>query len=114
MRSLKALLAVAIFGSLIYVAYRVVPVYMSSYQFQDAVEEEARLDSYSQKTEQDIRDSVLKKAQSLELPLTADQIHVQKLSNAVSISAAYTVHVDLPVHPFDLSFTPNSQNHRAY
>lgn len=114
MRSLKALLAVAIFGSLIYVAYRVVPVYLSSYQFQDAVEEEARLDSYSQKTEQEIRDSVLKKAQSLELPLTADQIHVQKLSNAVSISAAYTVHVDLPIHPFDLSFTPNSQNHRAY
>jgi len=28
MRSLKALLAVAIFGSLIYAAYRVVPVYM--------------------------------------------------------------------------------------
>lgn len=114
MRSLKALLAVAIFGSLIYVAYRVVPVYLSSYQFQDAVEEEARLDSYSQRTEQEIRDSVLKKAQSLELPLTADQIHVQKLSNAVSISAAYTVHIDIPVHPFDLSFTPNSQNHRAY
>ena len=53
MRSLKALLAVAIFGALVYVAYQVVPVYMSSYQFQDAVEEEARLDSYSQKTEQD-------------------------------------------------------------
>ncbi len=114
MRSLKALLAVAIFGSLIYVAYRVVPVYLSSYQFQDSIEEEARLDSYSQRTEQEIRDSVFKKAQSLDLPLTADQIHVQKLSNAVSISAAYTVHIDIPVHPFDLSFTPNSQNHRAY
>ncbi len=114
MKSLKALLAIAIFGSLVYVAYRVAPVYLSSYQFQDAVEEEARLDCYSQKTEQDIRDSVLKKAQSLDLPLTADQIQVQKLSNAVSISAAYTVHIDLPVHPFDLSFTPNSQNHKAY
>ncbi len=78
MRSLKALLAVAIFGALVYVAYQVVPVYMSSYQFQDAVEEEARLDSYSQKTEQDIRDTVLKKAQSLDIPLTADQIRVHK------------------------------------
>jgi hypothetical protein len=114
MSSLKALLAVAILGSLVYVAYLVVPVYMSSYQFQDAVEEEARLDSYSQKNEQEIKDSVFKKAQSLGLPLTADQIHVQKVTNAVSISAAYTVHIDLPVHPFDLSFTPNSQNHSAY
>jgi hypothetical protein len=114
MRSLKALLAVAILGSLVYVAYRVAPVYMSSYQFQDAVEEEARLDSYSQKTEQEIRDSVFKKAQSLDIPLTADQIKVQKSSSAVSIAAAYTVHIDIPVHPFDLSFTPNSQNHRAF
>ena len=114
MRSLKALLAVAIFRALVYVAYQVVPVYMSSYQFQDAIEEEARLDSYSQKTELEIKDSVFKKAQSLELPLTADEIKVQKTSNAVAISAAYTVHIDLPVHPIDLSFTPNSQNHRAY
>jgi Domain of unknown function (DUF4845) len=114
MRSLKALLAVAIFGSLVYGAYLIVPVYLSSYQFQDAIEEEARLDSYSQKTEQEIKDSVFKKAQSLDLPLTAEQIKVQKLSNAVSISAAYTVHIEIPVHPFDLSFTPNSQNKRAY
>jgi Domain of unknown function (DUF4845) len=114
MRSLKALLAVAIFGSLIYGAYLIVPVYLSSYQFQDAIEEEARLDTYSQKTEQDIRDIVFKKAQSLNLPLTAEQIKVLKVSNAVTISAAYTVHIDVPVHPFDLSFTPNSQNHSAY
>ena len=114
MRSLKALLAVAIFGSLVYVAYLVVPVYMSSYQFQDAIEEEARLDTYSQKTEQEIKETVFKKAQSLDLPLTAEQIKVQKMSNAVSISAAYTVHIDVPVHPFDLSFAPNSQNHSAY
>jgi hypothetical protein len=114
MKSLKALIAVAIVGSLLYAGYLVVPVYLSSYQFQDAVEQEARLDSYSQKSEQEIVDSVFKKAQSLDLPLTADQIHVQKVSNAVSISAAYTVHIDLPVHPFDLSFTPNSQNRKAY
>jgi len=114
MKSLKALLAVAVFGGLIYSAYLIVPVYLSNYQFQDAITEEARLDAYSQKSEQDIRDAVFKKAQSLDLPLTAEQIKVQKLSNSVSISAAYTVHVDLPVHPVDLSFTPNSQNSRAY
>jgi len=114
MRSLKALLAVVIFGGLIYSAYLIVPVYLSNYQFQDAIEEEARFDAYSQKTELDIRDAVFKKAQSLDLPLTAEQIKVQKLTNAVSISAAYTVHIDMPVHPFDLTFTPNSQNRRAY
>ena len=114
MKSLKALLAVAVFGGLIYSAYLIVPVYLSNYQFQDAIEEEARFDAYSQKTEQDIRAIVFKKAQALDLPLTAEQIRVQKTTNSVSISAAYTVHVNLPVHPLDLSFTPNSQNHAAY
>jgi Domain of unknown function (DUF4845) len=114
MRSVKALLAFAIFGALVYVAIRVVPVYLSSYQLQDAIEEEARLDAYSTKPEQDIKDSIFKKAQSLDIPITSDQIKVQRQGAAVSISTAYTVHIDLPVHPLDLSFTPNSQSRRAF
>jgi hypothetical protein len=114
MKSLKALLAIAMFGSLVYVAIRVVPVYLSSYQLQDAIEEEARLDAYSTKPEQDIKDTIFKKAQSLDIPIASDQIKVQRQGAAVSISAAYSVHVDLPVHPLDLSFTPNSHSSRAY
>lgn len=114
MKSLKALLSIAIVAALIYVALRLVPIYMTSYQFQDAIEEEARLDAYSQKTEEDIKDMVLKKAQSLDLPIEASQIKVQRTGPSVSISAAYTVHVDFPVHPVDLSFTPNTQSARAF
>ncbi len=114
MRSLKALLAFAVFIGLVYVAYRIVPVYMSSYQLQDAIEEEARLDAYSNKPEQDIKDSIFKKAQSLDIPITSDQIKVQRQGAGVSISTAYTVHIDLPVHPLDLSFTPNSASRRAF
>ena len=114
MKSLKTLLVLAIFGFLVYGAYLIVPVYLSSYQFQDAIEEEARLDTYSPKTELEIKDVIFKKAQSLELPITSEQIKVHKDGAAVAISAAYTVHVNLPGHPLDLSFTPNSQNHKAY
>ena len=37
------------------------------------------MDTYSQKTEQDIRDTFCKKAQSLELPLKAEQIRCTKV-----------------------------------
>ena len=114
MKSLKALLSIAIFGAVIYVAFRLVPIYMSNYQFQDAIEEEARLDAYSQKTEEDIKSTVLKKAQSLDIPIDATQLKVQKNGGAVWISAAYIVHVDFPIHPVDLSFTPTTQSTRIY
>lgn len=114
MKSLKALLSIAIFAALVYTAFRVVPVYLSNYQFQDAIEDEARQDTYLPKTEEDIRQAVLKKAQSLDIPLTAEQVKVTKRANSVAISAAYTVHVDLPVHPMDFSFTPATQNANAY
>ncbi|HLH06952.1 MAG TPA: DUF4845 domain-containing protein [Terriglobales bacterium] len=115
MKTLKVFLSLAVFASSIYVAFRVVPVYFSNYQFQDAIEDEARQDTYApQKTEDDIRQAVLRKAQSLDIPLTAEQVKVTRGGNGVAISAAYSVHIDLPVHPLDFSFSPATQNSRAY
>jgi hypothetical protein len=111
MKTLKALIGILVVVSVFYVGYRVVPVYFNYYQFQDAMESEARLQSYSTKTESDIRDSMWKKAQEYEIPLTSpEQIKVERTGNSVSISTQYTVHIDLPVHPFDLDFKPNSKN----
>ena len=95
----------------IYVGYKIVPVYFNYYQFQDAMEQEARVQSYTGKSETDMRDSIWKKAQQLELPLASPEaIKVERTGTAVSISTEYTVHIDLPVHPFDVKFTPNSKN----
>lgn len=111
MKSLKALIGILVVVSIFYVGYKVVPVYFNYYQFQDAVESEARLQTYSTKTADDIRDSMWKKAQELEIPLTSpEQIKVERTSGSVSISTEYTVHIDLPVHPFNLNFKPNSKN----
>jgi hypothetical protein len=115
MKTLKALIIFAVIGSAAYIAYLVTPVYWNYYQFQDSIEEEARIQSYTGKTETDMRETVCKKAKQLELPLTnPEQIKVQRAGTAVSISTEYTVHFDIPIHPFDLKFTPNTQNKSAY
>jgi Domain of unknown function (DUF4845) len=111
MKTLKALVGVLVVVSIFWVGYKIVPVYFNYYQFQDAIEAEARLQSYSTKTEGDIRETVWKKAQEYELPLTSsEQIKVERTGNSVAISTEYTVHVDVPIYSFDLNFKPNSKN----
>ncbi|HUN88708.1 MAG TPA: DUF4845 domain-containing protein [Terriglobales bacterium] len=115
MKTLKLLIVFAVIIAAAYVGALVIPAYWNYYQFQDAVESEARIQTYTQKSEDDIRQTVWKKAQQLDLPVaSAEAIKVERGPGGLSISTQYTVHVDVPVHPFDLNFQPSSQNRKAY
>jgi Domain of unknown function (DUF4845) len=115
MKTLKLVIVFAVIGAAFYLAYLVAPVYWTYYQFQDAIESEARINSYSGKSEVDMRETVWKKAKQLELPLnSSEDIKVQRNGSTVSISTQYTVHIDVPFHPFDLNFAPATQNKAAY
>jgi hypothetical protein len=111
MKSLRAIIALAIVAFAILVGVKVVPVYFNYYQFQDSIEEEARIQSYTGKSVNDIRETVWKKAQQLELPISSpDDLKIDRTGNTVSIETEYTVHIDIPFHPFDLKFEPNTKN----
>jgi len=111
MKSLRGIAALVIVGAVFFVAAKVAPVYFNYYQFQDAIEEEARIQSYTGKTTNDIRDTVWKKAQQLELPLSSpDELKVERIGNTLWIQTEYTVHIDVPLHPFDLKFEPTTKN----
>jgi len=112
MKRLKALFGLFVVVAISYTAWMVVPLYVSNYQFQDDIQNEALLNSYSNKTEQDIRNTLAKKAEAYGIPLKADQINVQRNGLELSIWADYTVHVDLPVFPLDLRFHPSTKNKR--
>lgn len=115
MKTLKLLISLVVVGAAFYLGYLVAPVYWNYYQFQDAIESEARIQSYTGKSEADMRETVWKKAKQLEIPLnSADDIKVQRNGSTVAISTQYTVHIDIPVHPFDLNFAPSTQNKAAY
>jgi hypothetical protein len=121
MKTLKLLVGVFAIVAAIYLCWALIPPYFANYQFEDAIESEARLGTYSTRTDNDIKEAVFKKAQDLELPLTLDQIQVQRGVNGsgqgiggVVITADYTVHVDIPGYPVDLHFKPGSKNKSIY
>jgi hypothetical protein len=114
MKNIKALLGIGFVLAVFYVGFQLIPPYFNNYRFQDSVESEARLAANSNRTEQDIRDTVAKSARELDIPLTADQINVQRSGSEVQIWAKYTVHVDLPGYPMDLQFEPSSKGKRAF
>lgn len=112
MKQIKALVGLVVLFSLIYVGWRVLPVYYTHYELEDFIESQARLDSYSQRTESEIAETIAQKAKELDLPVTLDQVKVQKAPGAVVISTEYTVHVDLPIRPLDLNMKAETKNKR--
>lgn len=109
-------LGVGIFAivAVVYVCAELIPPFFSNYQFQDVIKTEATLATYSTKPEDAIRDTIFKKAQDLQIPITKDDIKVKRSSpqgnGTVTIEAHYAVHVDLPGYPLDLQFDPSTRN----
>ena len=113
MKQLKSLLGIAIVVSGFYLAWALIPPYYNNYSFQDELDNEARTAVYNQQmTEDDVKKSLAKTAQDLNIPLTADDIHVRKSNGDIAIWAEYTISVSTPVKTFDLKFSPSTKNKR--
>lgn len=111
MGRLKALIVIFAIVAGVYVGNKVIPVYYNNYAFQNELDTVALNESYSQRTETQLRDVVARIAGEYNIPVTADQIVVRRNGRDLSISTEYTIHIDVPIHPFDLSFAPASKNH---
>jgi len=114
MTTIKMFVGLFAIAAAVFVGAKVIPPYFGNYQFQDAIKNEATLDTYTSKNENDIRTAVFRKAQDLEIPITEEQIHVQRSgmqgSGLIIIRAPYVVHVDLPGYPMDLHFDASTEN----
>jgi Domain of unknown function (DUF4845) len=109
-KSFRGILGLFLAVAAVYVLSQVLPPYFHNYQFQDSIDETARFSGVDGRaTEEDIRQKVFKSAQDYDVPLTAEQIKVTKNGSEVTISAEYSVHVDLPLRPLDLDFHPSTK-----
>ena len=118
MGTIKLVFGIGLIVAMVWAGAAIIPPYFANYEFQDAINNEATISTYSTKGEDAIRDSIFKKAQDLEIPLSKDQIKVQRVGTqgygSVLIEADYTVHVDLPGYPMDLTFQPASKNKSVF
>jgi hypothetical protein len=114
MATFKMIFGICVLVAAVYLGAVLVPVYYENYQFKDIVKTEATLETYTNKPEDDIRDALYKKAQELEIPLTKEQIKVQRHgttgTGSLTINAPYNVHLDLPGYPVDLHFDASTDN----
>jgi hypothetical protein len=110
MRGLRAILGIAFIVAVVYGVYLLVPPYYNNYQFQDTITDVARMNTYTSKSEDEMRDILWRRAHALQIPINRDQIRVQREGGSVTISADYTVHIDMPGYPLDLQFHPSSKN----
>jgi hypothetical protein len=100
--------AIVVFG--FYAAVKLIPPYLAEYQLADRMQEQARFAVVNRYSEEQIRATIFKEAQDLDIPLTKDDIKVLASPSVVRISVDYTVPVDLMVYKMDLHFTPSSEN----
>ena len=95
--------------------FQVAPPMLANYSFTDDLKTVAMMDSASlQKTDEDVRTDVLRKAKEHDLPIESKQVTVQRINtpglSAVYVAADYSVTISLPGYSFDMHFNPTSGN----
>ena len=106
---LKAIIYTLILAAAVYVAVKVVPIYVADYELKDKISEQARFAVVNHYTEDQVRDILFKTIQDLDIPAKRDDIKVETTNHGLMISVNYTVPVDLAVYKTDLNFTPSSE-----
>jgi hypothetical protein len=112
---LKAIFVFAVLGLVVFALFQVTPPVMKNYSFQDDLKNVAMIDGpNTNKSDDDVRTDVLRKAKALDLALEPNQVTVQRINTpgiaAVYVAADYSVPINLPGYSFDLHFTPDSGN----
>jgi hypothetical protein len=111
---LKAVAYTAIVILALYAAFKLVPPYVSEYQLQDKMQEQARFGIVNRYTDEQVRENIFKVVQDLDIPAKREDIKVTVTQAIVKISLQYSVPVDLLFYSTELHFSPSSENKSLY
>jgi hypothetical protein len=107
---LKAIVFTVILLLAIYMAFKLVPAYVSEYQLQDKMQELARFGVVNRYTDEQVRENVYKVVQDLDIPAKREDIKVTVSQEVVRISLNYTVPINTIFYNTELHFSPSSEN----
>jgi hypothetical protein len=115
---MKAIFGVLVMVAVAIVCIKLIPPYFSNYEFEDFIKNEALQSTYGNRSENDIRDSVIKHAREYDIQLTAAQVKVTRSglsgTGSLSIEADYSIPVSLPGYTTTLEFHPSTKNKGIY
>lgn len=99
---------ILIFG--IYVAFKVVPLLINEFEFQDGLQTIARFASVNRDPSDKVVAEILKEAEKDDVPVQAGDIKVVGKGGNVTINVDYSVTADLSVYQWTLNFHPKVSN----
>ena len=100
--AIAVLAALAGFGALF------TPIYVHNLELQHYVADLTHNPAARQEPDQSLRDNVLRKAADLDLPVKADNVHIDRAGEDIRIDVRYFVRVTLPFYTVDLHFYPGA------
>jgi hypothetical protein len=106
---LKALIYTAILVIGVFVAFKVVPLYVTQYELKDKMEEQARFAVVNRYSDDQIRDNIFRVIQDLDIPAKREDIKVGPTNHGISISVDYSVPVDFLVYRTEMNFSSSSE-----
>jgi hypothetical protein len=100
--------AIAVLAALLGFGVLFTPIYLSNLHLQSYVSELTHNASIGQQSDDALRAAVVERAQQLDLPVKADNVHVEHLPDGIRIDVRYFVRVSLPGYTVDLHFYPGA------
>jgi len=111
---LQMLLALAVTAVLVVSAWRIIPVYVKSYQFQDEIRNKCKFAPVDRKSPETVKEELLRFAQEIDLPVAREQLQVNALGPAaIRVEVKYSVPVDLILFDISIPFEYNVDSKSA-
>ena len=97
------LISLALLGAGVFVGVKVIPVRVNAYEFRDFIQEECRF-AATRNHDEEIFKRVFDKAKDLRLPLQKKNLHMERTTHEMIISAKYEQTIDLKVTKYVYKF----------
>lgn len=118
MATLRLVFGFGVFALVALVCFKLIPPFFSNYELEDSIKNDALQATYSTRTEEDVRNAVIKHAHDYDINLTPKQVHVTRNggfgNGTLTIEADYSVPIDLPGYSTSLEFHPSSNNRGVF
>jgi hypothetical protein len=93
-----------IFGIVLLIGWKAVPVKIKTAELYDFMDDQARYTKKGEKAQDQVKQAILAKADSLELPLKADDLTVSRKRDNVTITFEYVVPLEFPGKTYEWEF----------
>ena len=104
---LGCIIGLLILVAAVFVAYKMIPVRVRATEFRDAVHDNAR--SAGRMSQAAIKKAIATKAFQLKIPVTENDINLQRTSDSISIKVDYVVPVEFPGYTYNWQFSVNAE-----